>query len=145
MFASRRPAEALPKTDVHHARADRMTARTVADALVALHFAFIAFVVAGGVLALRHRGWAVLHLPAVAWGAWTELTGAICPLTPWENLLRRQAGDAGYPGGFIEHYLIPLIYPDALTSGDRIAMGVGVVAINAVIYGFAWRNIRRAA
>ena len=122
-----------------------MTARFVADALVALHLAFIAFVIAGGLLALRHRGWAVLHLPAAAWGAWTEFTGTVCPLTPWENSLRRQAGDAGYAGGFIEHYVIPLIYPDALTSRTQIAMGVAVLAVNVVVYVFAWRNIRRSA
>ncbi len=122
-----------------------MTARAGADILVVLHLAFIAFVVAGGILSLRRGGWAALHLPAVAWGAWAEFSGTDCPLTPLENSLRREAGDSGYPGGFIEHYLIPLIYPDALTPGTRIALGLCVVAINVVVYGLAWRNTRRTA
>jgi hypothetical protein len=122
-----------------------MTARLAADALVALHLAFIVFVVAGGLLALVHRGWAAVQLPAVAWGAWTEFTGTICPLTPWENALRRQAGEAGYAGGFIEHYVIPLIYPDALTAGVQVALGLGTLGINAAVYAFAWRRWRRRA
>ena len=119
-----------------------MTSRVLADALVALHFAFIAFVIAGGLLALLHRNWAVLHLPALAWGAWTEFTGTVCPLTPWENSLRRHAGDAGYPGGFIEHYVIPLIYPEALNSRMQIGMGLGVLAINVAVYALVWRKVR---
>jgi hypothetical protein len=101
-------------------------------------------VIAGGFLALWHRAWAVLHLPAVAWGAWTEFTGAICPLTPWENALRAEAGAAGYTGGFVEHYLVPLIYPEALTAGTQIAFGVLVIVINAAVYGFVWRKSRPA-
>jgi hypothetical protein len=76
-----------------------MTYRLLADALVAIHLAFIAFVVAGGLLALHRRAWMLLHLPALAWGAWAEFTATICPLTPWENSLRRAAGEAGYAGG----------------------------------------------
>ena len=121
-----------------------MTARLLADALVAAHLAFIVFVVAGGLLALRHRGWAVLHLPAVLWGAYAELTGTVCPLTPLENALRRRAGEAGYPGGFVEHYLIPLIYPEALTARTQVLLGLVVLAINAIVYAFVWRSRRRA-
>ena len=118
-------------------------ARLLADAVVALHLAFIAFVVAGGLLALRRGAWAVLHLPAAAWGAWTEFTGTVCPLTPWENSLRRRAGEAGYPGGFVEHHIVPLIYPEALTSRTQVALGALVVAINVVVYALAWRRWRR--
>ena len=120
-----------------------MTARYLADALVATHFAFIVFVIAGGLLTLKHRGWAMLHLPAVAWAAWTEFTATVCPLTPWENSLRIEAGDAGYAGGFIEHYVIPLIYPEALTAHAQFLMGIGIVALNAAVYAFAWRKWRR--
>jgi hypothetical protein len=120
-----------------------MTDRLLADAIVALHFGFIAFVVAGGLLALLNRGWAVPHVPAVLWASWTEFTGSVCPLTPVENALRRQAGDAGYAGGFVDHYLIPLIYPEALTSRTQIALGLGLVAINGILYGLAWRRWRK--
>lgn len=122
-----------------------MTARLVADTLVAFHFAFIAFVAAGGLLVLVHRGWAVAHLPAVAWAAWTEFTGTVCPLTPLENSLRRRAGDAGYSGGFIDHYLIPLIYPDALTSRTQMVLGLGLVVGNAIVYALAWRRWKKSA
>ena len=120
-----------------------MTARLLADALVAAHLAFIVFVVAGGLLVLRRRGWAVLHLPAVAWGAFAEISGTLCPLTPLENSLRRSAGDAGYAGGFIEHYVIPLIYPEALTARTQVVLGLTVLAVNVVVYALAWRRWRQ--
>jgi hypothetical protein len=94
-------------------------------------------------LVLRHRGWAVLHLPAVAWGAFTEFTGTVCPLTPLENSLRRGAGDAGYAGGFMEHYVIPLIYPEALTPRLQVVLGLAAIAINLVVYAVVWRGLRR--
>jgi len=117
-----------------------VTARLAADAVVALHFAFITFVVTGGVLTLFDRRWAIVHLPAVAWAAWTEFTATVCPLTPWENALRAEAGEAGYAESFIEHYIVPLIYPQNLTPGAQIAAGVGIVALNSVIYAIAWRK-----
>jgi hypothetical protein len=121
-----------------------MTARLLADLLLTLHLAFIAFAVGGGLLVWRHRGWAALHLPAAAWAAWTEFTGTICPLTPWEQALRLQAGEAGYAGGFVEHYLVPLIYPGALTPRLQVALGVLVVAVNALVYARGWRRRRGA-
>lgn len=117
-----------------------MIARVCADALVAVHFAFIAFVLAGGLLALRRRWWALLHIPAVAWAAFTEFTATVCPLTPWENSLRAAAGDAGYAGGFIEHYAIPLLYPQGLTTQVQFVLGVVVVALNAAIYTLVGRK-----
>ena len=121
-----------------------MTARIAADAVVALHALFVAFVVAGGVLVLWRRGFAWIHLPAAAWGAWVEFTGTICPLTPLENAWRRAAGEAGYPGGFVEHYVVPVLYPEGLTPRTQIAFGIVVVAINVVLYGLAWRRKNRA-
>jgi hypothetical protein len=121
-----------------------LTARLAADAVVALHFAFIAFVVAGSALTLLDRRWAIVHLPAVAWAAWTEFTATVCPLTPWENALRTEAGDAGYADSFIGHYIVPLIYPQNLTPETQIALGIGVVAVNAVAYGVVWRRRWRA-
>jgi len=76
-----------------------------------------------------------LHIPVAVWGAWIEFSGRVCPLTPLENRLRIAAGEAGYSGGFIERYLIPVVYPDELTRWVQIFLGVGVVAINLVVYG----------
>jgi hypothetical protein len=120
-----------------------MTYRLLADVLVAIHFAFILFVLFGGLLALHRRGWALLHLPAVAWAAWTEFTGTICPLTPWEQSLRRAAGDAGYAGGFIDHYLVPVIYPSGLTPRVQLVLGAFVVALTLAVYGVVWWRWRR--
>ena len=79
-------------------------------------------------------------MPAIAWVAWIEFTGTLCPLTPLENALRARAGDAGYAGGFIEHYLIPIIYPAGLTPGIQVALGVAVVVLNALAYWAIWRR-----
>lgn len=117
-----------------------MLARVLADATVAFHFAFILFVVFGGALVWRRIAWAWLHVPAVAWVAWLEFTQAICPLTPLENALRARAGDAGYAGGFIRHYLEPVIYPGGLTPGIQLVLGALVVAINGVVYALVWRR-----
>jgi len=96
----------------------------------------------GGVLVLHRRIWAAFHLPAVAWAAFAELSGTICPLTPLENYLRRSAGAAGYDGGFIEHYLIPLIYPAGLTPRVQVVLGFVVLAVNVPVYALAWRKRR---
>ena len=108
--------------------------RVLADVLVVVHGAFVLFVVAGGLTVLWRRWMAWVHLPCAAWGAAIEFGGWICPLTPWEQSLRRQAGAAGYSGGFIEHYLIPLIYPAGLTRGLQIALGVVVLVANVAVY-----------
>lgn len=122
-----------------------MIDRLAADAVVLLHLAFIVFVVAGALLVLRDRRWAALHLPAALWGAYAELTATICPLTPLENALRQRAGAAGYEGGFIEHYLIPLIYPPGLAPAHQRWIGVVVVALNVVLYAWAWRRSRKGS
>ncbi len=111
-----------------------MTWRILADAVLVLHFAFIVFVVLGGLLVLRWPRLAWIHLPAVAWGAGIEFLGAICPLTPLENLLRVSGGGSGYGGGFIDHYLTSLIYPDGLTRTTQIVLGVFVIAVNVAVY-----------
>jgi len=116
-----------------------MTTAILADLLVLLHLAFILFVLFGGLLVLRWRRLLWLHLPVVAWGAAIEFVGWVCPLTPLENRLRAAAGDAGYGGGFIEHYLIPLIYPADLTRELQWLLGAVVLVVNAVVY---WRVLR---
>ena len=116
--------------------------RFFADVLVVVHFLFILFVVAGGILVLRRPGLAILHIPAVVWGAVVEFCGWICPLTPLENYFRRLVGGAGYSGDFIEHYLMPLIYPENLTIGMQYILGGLVIVINMVFYFIIWRKIR---
>ncbi len=125
---------------------DPATARWLADAVVWAHLAFIVWVVAGGLTVLVCPWLAALHLPAAAWGVWIEWSGGLCPLTPLENSLRAQAGEGGYDGGFVEHYLIPLIYPDVLTRELQWALGAGVLAVNVAVYTAVWaRSIRRTA
>ena len=119
-----------------------MIPRLAADALLIAHLAFIVFVLAGGLLVLHRRIWAAVHLPAVAWGAFAELTGTVCPLTPLENSLRRAAGSTGYEGSFIEHYLVPLIYPAALTPRVQLVLGLVVLFVNAPVYALAFRRWR---
>ncbi|MEQ8215498.1 MAG: DUF2784 domain-containing protein, partial [Smithellaceae bacterium] len=116
--------------------------RFFADVLVVVHFLFILFVVAGGMLILYRPRMAFLHLPAVIWGAAVELCGWICPLTPLENYFRRIAGDAGYSGGFIEHYLVPLIYPENLTAETQYILGGLVIVVNLIFYFILWRRKR---
>lgn len=122
-----------------------MTDRLAADAIVALHLAFVAFACLGGLLAWRRLRYAIAHLPALAWAAWIEFTGSICPLTPLENALRRRAGEAGYPGGFVEHYVLPALYPAGLTPAIQSWIGLFLVALNVAIYAVAiarWRARR---
>ena len=123
-----------------------------ADAVVLLHVAFIAFVVLGGLLALRHRWVAALHVPAAVWAVLIELFGWICPLTPLEVQLRLAGGEAGYRGGFVDNYIVPLVYPASLTQGVQLALAAFVLLVNAAIYAVllgrtprgrrVWRRLR---
>jgi hypothetical protein len=112
-----------------------MFERIIADFLVIIHLAFICFVVFGGILVMRWKWVGLIHLPAAIWGALIEFQGWVCPLTPLEQLYRHLAGQSGYSGGFIEHYLIPLIYPTGLNHPIQIVIGLFVIAINLTIYG----------
>lgn len=111
-----------------------MIARVAADFLVVLHFTFIAFVVFGGFLVLKWGRVSIFHIPCVLWGALIEFQGWICPLTPLENHFREMAGRTGYSGGFIDHYMMPLIYPEGLTRGVQIFLGVVVLVVNLCVY-----------
>ena len=115
-----------------------LSAAVLADATALLHLAFVVFVVLGGLLALRWPRAAWLHLPAVAWAAWVELAGWSCPLTPLENRLRAQAGRGAYAESFVEHHVLPLLYPAALSREAQIALGAGALVLNAAVYGFVW-------
>ena len=112
-----------------------MIAGLAADAVLLLHGLFILFVLLGGLWVRRHPRAAWLHLPAVAWGIWVEASGWICPLTPLENALRHRAGQAGYSGGFIDHYVTALIYPAGLTRPVQVALGGVVLLLNLAAYG----------
>jgi hypothetical protein len=117
--------------------------RLLADAVLVVHLIFIAFVVLGGLLLLRWPRLAWLHLPAVAWGAWIELSAGICPLTPLEVDLRARAGEGSYSGGFIERYLTAALYPEGLDRRHQIVLGAFVLVLNAAIYGWlVWRRRR---
>jgi len=114
--------------------------RLLADVVVVIHLGFVVFVVLGGLLVIRwHRlGW--LHLPTVVWGIVLELAGWICPLTPLENRLRRAAGGGGYEGGFVEHYIVPVLYPDVLTRRMQVGLALFVLSVNVAVY--AWIVVR---
>lgn len=107
----------------------------LANLILLAHLAFILFVALGGLAVLRWPRLAWLHLPCVAWGVMVELMGWICPLTPWENHFRRLAGQVGYVGDFIQHYLMIAIYPEGLTRNIQIMLGLGLAVINLAIYG----------
>jgi hypothetical protein len=120
-----------------------MLYRAAADIVLAAHLAFVLFVVLGGLLVLRWPKLAWLHLPAVAWAAFVELSGRICPLTPIEVALRIGAGGAGYSGDFLERYIVVAIYPDGLTREIQQILGAAVLLINAAIYLIVINRLRR--
>ena len=106
----------------------------LAEAVVLLHLGFVLFVIFGRLLAFRWRRAPWFHLPAAAWGALIEFAGWICPLTPLENWLRRLGGQSGYQGGFVEHYILPVLYPRGLTRNVQVLLGTLVVLFNLAIY-----------
>ena len=118
--------------------------RGAADVVLVVHLAFVLFVVLGGLLALRWPRVAWAHVPVALYGAAIEFIGFICPLTPLEVWLRRRGGEAGYSGGFVEHYITAALYPSGLTREIQVALGVGVLLLNGIVYAVWWRR-RRAA
>ena len=120
-----------------------MWSRGAADLVLVVHLAFILFVVLGGLLALRWPRIAWVHVPIALYGAIIEFVGFTCPLTPLEIWLRHRGGEAGYSGGFIEHYVTAAIYPTGLTRELQLALGAGVLALNAIVYA-VWLRRRRA-
>lgn len=116
--------------------------RAAADVVLVVHFLWVVFVILGGLLALRWRRVAWVHIPVALYGAAIEFLGFICPLTPLEVWLRRRGGEAGYEGGFIEHYITATLYPSGLTRPVQLALGLGVLLINGTVYFFWWRRFR---
>jgi hypothetical protein len=120
-----------------------MIYRILADLVVILHLAFIIFVVIGGTLIIRWKWLWVFHLPAAIWGALIEFQGWLCPLTTLEWKLRQIGGQSAYERGFIEHYIVPIVYPDRLTPELQASLGVAVLILNGTIYClFIWRRRR---
>jgi hypothetical protein len=109
-----------------------------ADLVVLIHLAFVLFAVLGALLIIRWRKVLWLHLPAAVWAAWIEFSGKICPLTPLENWLRMQGGGSGYAGGFVGHYLMPILYPSGLTPKVQFILGGVVIGVNLIIYGYVF-------
>jgi len=117
--------------------------KLAADAVVFIHLGFVLFVVAGALLVFRWRWIALLHVPAVVWGVLLEFRGWLCPLTPLEQALRVAGGEAGYSGGFVEQYILPILYPAGLDSSLQIAIGTFVIVVNILFYGgllWHWRS-----
>ena len=115
----------------------------LADLVVVLHSFFVLFVLLGGFLVLLKPSVAWYHLPAVFWAAWLEFSGWICPLTPLENLLRQKGGVAGYNVGFVEHYIVPILYPTSLTRQMQFTLGMIVLSLNIGVYFIVWMRMRK--
>ncbi len=114
--------------------------RLAADTVLMVHMGFLVFIVAGGLLVRRCRGVAGIQLAAVAYGGLIQLIGFTCPLTPFEKDLRHAAGDAGYDGGFIDHYVTSVLYPGELTPAVKVAMVALVAVANVAVYTWALRS-----
>jgi hypothetical protein len=125
-------------------RLSPMAFQLLADLVVLVHLAFVGFIVFGGLLALRWPRLAWIQIPAAVWGVVIEWIGFICPLTPLENSLRARGGAAGYSGGFVEHYLLRVLYPSGLTRDGQVLLGVTVLVVNAAAYGLLLARRRRA-
>jgi len=117
----------------------------LANLVLIVHLAFVVFVLCGGLLVLRWQWIAWLHVPAIAWGAFVEFSGWICPLTPLENWLRAQGGDISYRSDFIAQYLLPVLYPGDLTRDLQLLLGTLVIVLNAAVYWWLWQMQARGA
>lgn len=120
-----------------------MIYRVLADAVVIVHLAFVLFVVIGGFLLRRWPRLVYVHVPVAIWGVLIELVGWICPLTPLEKSLRERGGQAGYEGGFVDHYVLPVLYPVGLTRNVQYALGIFVLIVNVIAYALFIRRRRR--
>ena len=118
--------------------------RLAADGMMIAHLLYIIFVVVGGLLVVRARWLLWLHVPAVAWAIYVQFVGRACPLTSWEKGLRDLAGESGYDGGFIDHYLMPVIYPDDMPVAMNMVLGTAVVLVNAAVYAKLLAGARKA-
>ena len=120
-----------------------MIAGLAADIIVLVHLGFIVFVAVGGFLVVKWRKVAFIHIPCAWWGVLIACGGWICPLTPLEMHFRQLAGQAGYDGGFIDHYVLPLIYPAGLTRGMQVTFGAIILSVNVCVYGWLLVNLAK--
>ncbi len=120
-----------------------MVFRFLADAVVIFHLAFVAFALFGGLLVIKWKRLAWIHIPSAAWAVIMEFTGMICPLTPLENYFRNKGGLSGYDTGFVEHYIMPILYPESLDSSLQIVLGILVIVVNAGIYAWVFRQSKQ--
>ncbi|HVF55003.1 MAG TPA: DUF2784 domain-containing protein [Pyrinomonadaceae bacterium] len=120
-----------------------MLYRVVAELVLVFHFGFVIFVALGGLLVLRWRSLVWLHLSGVAWGVLVQCADWTCPLTPLENWFRRAGGEAGYEGGFLEHYIRMILYPEHLTYSFRASLGVLLILVNAAVYSYLYMRSRK--
>jgi Protein of Unknown function (DUF2784) len=120
-----------------------VTTRILADLVLAFHFAFIVFAVLGGFVVLWKSWIAWLHVPSVVWSAFVNLFSQVCPLTPLENRFRHLAGQAGYEGGFVEHYITLLVYPGVMPERWGLIAGISVLIWNVLVYTLLVASLRR--
>ena len=111
-----------------------MIYEVLAEIVVVIHFCFVLYVVLGAFLGFKWIKTLYIHLCVLAWGVYIEFSGTICPLTPLENWLRQQANQHGYEGGFLAHYIVPIVYPETLTRSDQMVLGGLLLGLNLLVY-----------
>ena len=114
-----------------------------ADIILIIHFLFILFVIFGALLLFVEKKIVFIHIPAIIWGSYIELTHSICPLTYLENWLLQKANLTTYSEGFIQYYLVPIVYPTNLTKDIQIYLGISLIVINIVIYAFIFGKMKK--
>ncbi len=120
-----------------------MIFRFLADFILIVHLCFILFAIFGGLLVLRYRSVWKLHLPALVWGFLVQYFIWICPLTSWEIYFRNLGGEAGYDGGFIEHYVSAVVYPGFISPNTHLLLAILLVAFNLLVYSYVIRRVYR--
>lgn len=120
-----------------------MLYRYLADSIVVAHLLFVVYAIFGGLLVLKWKYSVFLHIPALLWATVVEANGWICPLTPLENRLRLAAGEGGYAGGFVDNYVLPVLYPENLSRPDQVVLAILLVTINIIIYALVGLSIRK--
>ena len=114
-----------------------------ANLILIVHFIFILFVVFGALLFFVSTKIIFIHVPAVIWGSYIELTNSICPLTYLENWFLKKSNKTTYSEGFIQNYLVPIVYPMNLTKDLQIYLGIALIVVNIIIYVFIFNKLKK--